>query len=229
MKRLIICLSFLFPVVALSQHVGKVWTELGVETNLNDRIDLGLEFTSRFDVNGLETFFPQLGVKYKINKYIRPSIDYRYIVDRMKNGQYSNSHRLNFNVDFKYKNKDLTLKSRVRYQYGFDNFSSNDQYDSDFDQAIRLKVGAGYDIPKFILSPVLSGELFYDPINGPTGRQFNKLRIYAGLETDFSGPHSIALGYIYDTRINMPVPLTRHILNISYSYTIERGADKKKK
>jgi hypothetical protein len=222
MRSLGLLFLIVFPVFAKAQHVGKVWTEIGLEGDLGEKFEGGLELTTRFDSYGLETIFPQLGVKYKLTKWMRPSIDYRFVSDRNKTGRYDISHRINANLDFKYKTGNLILKSRIRYQYSFDRFISSEVYEPEFDQAIRLKLSGEYDISKFALTPIISGEIFYDPMFGQFGRQVNKLRLFAGFKTDLKGPHSFSFGYMFDNRINLPKPLTRHILNLSYSYTIER-------
>lgn len=226
MNKIAVLILLVLPFISRAQHVGKVWTELGVERDLGDKFEGGLELSTRFDSYGLETIFPQLGLKYKLTKWMRPSIDYRLVSDRNKSGRYDISHRINANIDFKYKTGGLTLKSRLRYQYSFDRFISSDTYEPEFDQAIRLKISGEYDISKFPLTPVLSAEIFYDPMYGPFGRQINKLRVFGGFKTDLKGPHSFSFGYMYDNRINLPKPLTRHILNLGYSFTIERKEKK---
>jgi hypothetical protein len=94
-----------------------------------------------------------------------------------------------------------------------------------------LKLEGSYDINNFFLTPVISGELFYDPMYGPYGQQINKLRLYGGVDFDLNNSHGIAVGYLYDTKINLPDPRTRHVLNLSYSYQIggkksDTGKDK---
>lgn len=228
MRRVLFLLIFL-PSITLAQHEGKVWTEVGVGGNVIKDLQWGLDVTSRFGSNGLETFFPQVTFKYKVTKWFRPSIDYRFISDRQKQGYYSYSHRINFNAEFRYSIDRLYLKSRIRYQYGFNRLSNSPLYDPEFDQAIRWKLEGKYDINDFFLSPVVSGELFYDPMYGPYGQQINKARVFAGFDLDLNSPHSISVGYIYDAKINLPKARTRHILSLSYSYDLSWEPEKKNK
>lgn len=219
-------LLFILPFSLFSQtNEGKVWTEIGVNGKIIKDLDWATELTTRFGVNGLETVFPSISIKYKVKKWFKPSVEYRYIVDRENFDTYSNSHRLNFNADFKRSFDRLTIKSRIRYQYSFDRLVDSELYSPEFDQAIRLKIGGTYDINNSFLSPVISGELFYNPMYGPNGQQLTKFRLFAGVDIEMDGPHEISVGYIFDNRINLSRPLTKHILSLGYSYKI--GGSKK--
>ena len=228
MKHLLVFM-LLASGASFGQSSGKVWTELGVTGGITKDLDWGLEFSSRYGSNGLETFFPQATFKYKVTKWFRPSIDYRFIGDKQQAGYFDYSHRINLNADFRYTLDRLTMKSRIRYQYSFDRLVASESYDPEFDQAIRGKLAFSYDINDFFLTPEVSGELFYNPMFGPYGQQINKLRLFAGVSFDLNNAHSVSVGYMYDTKINLPKPGTRHILNLSYSYEIGAKKDKKKK
>jgi hypothetical protein len=229
MNRLLLISLFFSQAVISQVHKPMVWTELGIGGKITKDLQWGLDVTSRFGSNGLETFFPQASFKYKVTKWFRPSIDYRFIGDKQKQGSYNYSHRINLNAEFRYNFDRLYLKSRVRYQYAFDRLSSTESYDSEFDQAVRLKLEAKYDVNNFILSPVLSGEIFYDPMYGPYGQQINKFRGFVGFDLDINSPHSISFGYMYDTRVNLSRQRMRHILSLSYSYDLSWEDQKAKK
>ena len=141
-------LSILFVFVSFcsfGQHEFHSWVEVGVEKKLNKRIKSSLEVNTRFDDQGVRSFFPQLGVEYKIKKWIKPSLEYRMLIDRNKYGNYKLSHRLNGNLAFKGDVKRASLGLRIRYQYSF-NRVSQASYDADFDQAVRFKPSFEYDI-----------------------------------------------------------------------------------
>ncbi len=222
MRLWFVVLTFI-PFVGFGQNSAHIWTELGIEGKITKKWRWGAEVNTRFGSNGLEAFFPQASIEYRVKKWIRPSIDYRFISDRKKQGYYDYNHRINCNLNFKIPIDRLILKARVRYQYAFDRLINSEFYEPEFDNAVRLRLGAEYDIQNFIFTPVINGEFFYDPNYGPYGRQINKLRLFVGLKTDFSGPHSFSAGYMYDNRINLPNPRTRHILNIGYTYQIGTG------
>lgn len=221
---LLLCFS---PLLLFGQGSGKVWSEIGLKGDITKKLNWGLELNTRFGSNGLETYFPQATLKYKVTKWFSPSMDYRAIFDQEKNGNYSFSNRLNFNANFKYLVDRFTFAGRIRYQYAFNRIQAINEYNVEFDQAIRIKPEITYDINNSVFSPIVSVEFFYDPNYGPYGQRFTKYRAFAGIELELDGPHSISFGYILDQKIQVPNPKTRHILSLSYSYDF--GAKKKKK
>jgi len=221
MKCFLYLVFFLSCTYGFSQaSVFQVWTEKGIKIGVSKRVSLGADWTNRISERGFVTMFPQASIKFKVFDWFRPSIDFRYIIDKSLSGVYSGSSRINLNAQFNYDKKRFIAGLRFRYQYGFDRLSAN--YDSDFDKAYRIKPQIFYDIKNSVFSPILSAEFFYDPNFAPLGRRFNKIRYFIGASLDFSGPHSFQFGYQYDQKINLPAPINKHILNVSYTYSIKK-------
>ena len=219
-KYLIIALFL--PLVGYSQlNSGMVWTELGVKGSVTKKIDWAGDLTTRFGNLGVNTFFPQVSVKYKLTKWFRPSLEYRAIFNHLSNGNYNFSNRLNINGEFKHGISDFDFGLRIRYQYSFGTLFASGSYDPEFDQAIRIKPSVTYDIKKSMFSPTASAEFFYDPSYGQYGRQFTKIRTFVGVKFDWKKPFDIAVGYMFDGKINLPKPSNRHILSVSFAYKIE--------
>jgi hypothetical protein len=229
MRFLLICGFALTSFFGLSQGRGMVWGEYGVKGKVIGDLDWGAELTTRFGTYGVETFFPQLTLRYKVTKWFRPSLDFRSVFDLDKYGNYLNASRLNMNADFKHEINRFKIGARVRYQYSFNSLGNNENYDVEFDQAIRFKPSVAYDFKGSFLSPIASVEFFYNPMYGPEGRQFRKYRVFLGVDFDFDMPHEITLGYIYDQEINRSAPETVHILSIAYTYNLSYKSKKSKK
>ena len=220
---------FLFSTSFISaQGVGKVWLETGVKGGITKKLDWGVELTNRFGTYGLETFFPQATLRYKVFKFMRLSLDYRAIFNKDQFTNYLFSNRLNGNMDLKYKVDRFTFTGRIRYQYSFNSLRNNMYYDAEFDQAIRIKPGVSYDIKDSPISLSTSAEFFYNPQYMEGGQQFTKLRAWAGLdyalevgEKDNKQLFDIGFGYILDRQLNVASPRTSHILNLSVTYSID--------
>lgn len=230
MRNILFFLALL-PLNLIAQTSGKIWTEVGVKGSVLKDLDYGLEVTNRFGSTGLETFFPQVSFKYKLTKWFRPSVDYRLIFDEDEFGNYGYSHRLNFNGELRHAFFErLIVSGRVRYQYSFDRFLAAENYDAEFDQALRFKPQISYDINDVFLTPTVSIEYFLNPAYGPFGERFTKYRFFAGFDLDIDSPHCISIGYILDQEINLPNPEKKHILSVSYAYDLgwEGKKDKKK-
>jgi hypothetical protein len=97
-------------------------------------------------------------------------------------------------------------------------------YDSEFDQAWRIKPGAEYNIKGLPITPSLSAEFFYNPENSANGKQFNRIRYYAGTTIELKHNQGIELGLFYDQWIN---GIPRKRLMYSFSYVISLGSAKK--
>jgi hypothetical protein len=204
--------------------VFQVWNELGVSGKLNKDFSYGVDLTTRFGSEGLGTVFPQLSLKYKLNKCVRFSVDYRLIGKKELNGNFLTSHRINGNLQFSYGIKRHSFGFRTRYQYSFNALVG--PYESEFDQAFRFKPSYSYDINNSIFTPKVSCEFFYNPSQGYQGQQFTRVRYYAGVALELAGPHNLEVGYYYDQKIQVANPVNRSILNLSYSYSIGEGKKK---
>ena len=223
---------FLYLVVFLCSSFGfsqssafQVWNETGIKMGVSKRVSLGADWTNRIGEQGFVKMFPQATIKVKVFDWFRPSIDFRYIIDKSSSGIYSGGSRINLNAQFNYDKKRFIAGLRFRYQYSFDRLSAD--YDSDFDKAYRIKPKISYDLKNNIFSPIISAEFFYDPNFTPLGRRFNKIRYFIGASLDFSGPHSFQFGYQYDQKINLPAPINKNVLSLSYSYSIKEKKAKK--
>ncbi len=202
---------------SFSQHYGMLWTEIGAEGKIIKRLKWNADINTRFDLTGVRTFFPQAGVSYKITKWLKGSVEYRFILDKNRYGNFKSSNRLNFNLAFKENKKRFYYGLRLRYQYAFNRISA-DAYDADFDQAFRIKPAFEYDIDNSIFTPVVSAEFFYNPAFGPTSPGFSKMRLAAGAKLELDGPHSVSFKYQLDKRFRDFERDLRHVISLSYGF-----------
>jgi hypothetical protein len=200
----------------------QVWVETGAKYNLTKKLGASLDLSQRYGYDGLSTLFPQVSLRYKVRSWFRPSIDYRVILSKSSGGTYSTSQRINGNLQFSYTRKRLEAGLRIRYQYSFERIGA--AYDSEFDQAWRIKPSAEYNVKGLPITPSLSAEFFYNPENGVNGKQFNRIRYYAGTAIELKHNQGIELGLFFDQWIN-GIPKKR--LMYSVSYVISLGSAKK--
>jgi Protein of unknown function (DUF2490) len=226
MRSLVLSLLFV-PFFGMSQNstVFQVWNEVGVTYKIDKKQSIAFDLTTRHGAGGIQTFFPQISYKYKLNKYIRPSVDYRYIGSRTHEGNFSYQHRINFNVQTNYDVERFQFGLRGRYQFTTNRFADN--YEPEFGEAFRIKPSIAYNIKKSALIPQASIEFFTGPMTGQQGYHLNRMRWSIGLGFDWDGPHSLELAYLYDQRIMSPGALNRAILNFSYGYSIENNKTNK--
>ena len=218
------CLLLTKPMAQLFEQ--QVWVETGVKYNLTKKLGASLDLTQRYGYDGLGTLFPQVSFRYKISSWFRPSIDYRVILSKALDGTYSTSQRINGNLQFTYAKKRLEAGLRVRYQYSFERISA--AYDSEFDQAWRIKPSVQYNIKGLPITPELSTEFFYNPENSAKGNQFNRIRYYGGADIELKHNQRIGVGVYLDQWIN-GLPKKRVMYSLGYSIGIatSKKTDKK--
>lgn len=196
------------------------WTKIGLRGDIIKKADWMFDINTRFNSDGVATFFPQAGVEYKVAKWFKPSVEYRFLVDKNKYSNYKSSHRLNVNASFKGNLRRFSLAARLRYQYAFTQFGAPESYDADFDQAIRWKPSISYKIKKSIFVPTVSAEFFYNPEIGYEGRQFTKVRLAVGTKLEFDGPHTMSVKYQLDKRFHDYSAGLRHVIALSYEFKL---------
>lgn len=218
MKGFIIVFFLFFSASCFSQNNDyMLWLRSGVKGKVVKNLSWSGELNGRVGSFGLETFFPQAGLEYELTKWFRPSVEYRFLIDRNKYGNYKASSRINFNANFKKSVKRLDFGIRLRYQYAFNSLSTQN-YNSDFDKAFRLKGQVAYKIKGTKFTPFLTGELFFDPQYGPKTPGFNKLRMALGSKINLKGPNSLSLKYQFDKKFRNYSDGLRHVLSVSYAY-----------
>ncbi len=230
MKSLFIAVLFITPCFfAWNQQStrGQYWFSAGVKRELKHDIDVNLNTNLRLNNFGqLATLYQEASLKYTKLDWFRPSIEYRIITDYDENRNYDNSHRLNFNADFRHKVQQIKFGARVRYQMLIGGFTTTG---GDLDPAIRIKPHVEWDKPKSKITPGVGVEFFYNPINEPFGRTWNRIRY--GLKLDFNLPGSNELGftYYYGQRFNSKNNYNEHILSLEYTFEWKKAKKKKKK
>lgn len=218
MRRLLLILALLWLTPSFAQHEFMTWVNVSADGKFSKkvkRLKWDVALTGRIGARGMETFFPQAGIEYKVTKWFRPSVEYRFIVDKNKIGNYKTSNRININLDFKHSWKRLGYGMRVRYQYAFSQIAT-DTYNADFDQAFRFKPSLEYNIKGSKITPEASAEFFYNPSYGPLTPGFTKVRAAAGIKINLKGPHTVGIKYQLDKKFRDYSADLRHVLNLSY-------------
>jgi len=220
MRRLICFFAISLSVSAFGQHEFELWTKASAEGDVVSDLSWSASLNTRFGNRGVNTFFPQVGLEYKVQKWFRPSVEYRFILDQDKYTNFSAMHRINFNANFKAELIDrININTRLRYQYAF-NRGSVENFNPDFDQAIRLKVAAKYKIKGNPVTPLATYELFYDPSFSATGPSLSKMRVAVGASIKVAKGQRVSAKYQLDKRFMSFDENLRHVLAFSYSYSL---------
>ncbi len=216
MRKLLFISVLLSVGYSTAQDRTECWLAAGVKHKINDDFSVALGTNGRFRWDGkVETLFQDASIKYTHFKWVRPSLEYRLITDYNDAGNYSISNRLNMNVDFKHTLNDFNFGLRFRYQTFLGNSTASSG--GDLDPSLRIKPSVGYKI-KGRIQPLLSAEFFYNPVNGPLGKRFNRSRFGLTGEIDLPGPNELAITYYYGRKFNTGKPYQEHLLSLEYSF-----------
>lgn len=227
--RLFILVSFclLFLQSTHAQTRTMLWMDAGIKKEFSKKIEVGAFVNSRFDNGGLNVLFPSVYFKYKLTKWFRPSVEYRYIYERFAPQIYSDGNRINLNADFKYEIKQFELGFRLRYQFSFNALRNTEFYDAEFDQSFRFKPSLTYNIENSIFTPHISAEWFLNTSGGPSYGQITRLRSSLGTDIDLKGPHKMEVGVLFDYKFNKSNLSNVFIVNLGYQCVLKYKEKKK--
>ncbi len=218
------CLGF-SPLLGQVRQDAGMWATLSIQHALNKKINLVIdeEFRIKENYQRINLFYTNVGIDYKVNKFLKISPTYRTIQKKRLDGNYSYRHRLMLDVTVKKKIKKITLSERVRYQIEVQDFYTSKKGKFP-EQYLRLKTDVKYDIDKKI-TPYYSIEFRYQIRNtrgdGPVyDNGFHRVRNVLGAEYEINKKNSINLYYLFQTEFDISTPESIYILGIGYSLTI---------
>jgi len=206
---------------------GQFWFSAGVKREIKYDLEVNLNTNLRLNNFGeLATLYQEASLKYTKLDWLKPSIEYRIVTNYDERRNYENSHRLNLNADFRHKVKQIKFGARLRYQMYIGGFTSSG---SDLDPSFRVKPHVEWDKPKSKITPEASVEFFYNPVNGPFGQTWNRVRYGLTLNVDLPKSNSVSLTYYYGQKFNAKNNYNEHILSLEYTYEWKKAKKKKKK
>jgi hypothetical protein len=221
MSRLkFLVVGFVLSSAIHAQDRSEIWLSAGVKSPVGKHLvaSIGTNARVRFD-GKLQTLFQDIGIKSEHLAWFRPSIEYRLITSYDQIGNFSLSNRLNFNADFRYKKNNIKYGTRLRYQTFIGNsFSSG----GDLDPAFRIKPYAVYELENSKITPELSVEFFYNPVNQVNGNRFNRYRIGLTGTIDLPGKNELSVTYYYGRKFNTGNPYNEHLISLEYGFEWKR-------
>ena len=209
MRRLLFITSLLLAVYFTSQAQTNfgLWTNIAIEKELSEKFELQLEEEARFENNPfkLDRLITEISANYKVNKYYKLSLSYRfsYYLD----GNIGNRITLSNNV--KYKIEDFTLHYRFNLQTDF-NTSKAIAY------KVRNRIGLDYKINKKWETGIKT-ELFYSIYYYEN--MFDRYRISYGVDYKINKHHKISPGIMFQSDFNIVAPEKDVVLSIQYKYS----------
>lgn len=195
----------------------QIWTTLEAEKKWND---LSIDFSqeTRFIENVSETgkFISQVEIQYKIIKNITFGGGYRFTKNRELENDYSNRHRLFFDLGWKYKISKSNVILRLRFQSNCDEIPWLSSFDTE--DVLRLKARYRYKLNKKYT--LWTDAEMYLPVSGKLLYYPNNMRYSAGLEYHLFPQLDCLMYYMFEHEFNVNNPNRNFILGIGLDYQL---------
>lgn len=216
----IIALIILFHTTVYCQvKDAGLWTSLAFEAKLVKKLSLSVSQEYRFNENVTEpdTWISEAGLEYKLNKFFKASVNYRYTLKRKTNNLYSPRQRIFVDIKAERKIKPVIFQFRTRFQEeyadidrapdgGFAGFYSRNKFSFKFDLDKKWE-------------PYISLELF-SPLRRNQPFLFDDIRAAAGIEFALSKHHKLDIYYMIQRELNVNNPVIDFIGGIGYQYKL---------
>lgn len=214
--KLILFATFFIPVMALGQYTdGGVWAGVSLKKDLPNGFDLGVDIQGRTEMMSthLATVFTDIAGEYKVNKWLKTSLTYRFGVLNEIEGFQATRHRFALDLKFDHDFGKPEFDFRLRYQAG--QRSTSEEGIADLRDAIRYKIkGKMKLIKKTDISS--SFEYFQDP--DLTRYSLTDWRWQLEIERKVKKRQYLSVGYLLQRQMNTNDPLTEHVLTIGYTF-----------
>jgi len=188
-------------------------TELKLVKNLEFDFDLNLR---TFDnASRIEEAFFDIGLTYKINKYLSAAASYRFTEFNEKNDTFYPRHKWFADLKGKTTLGDFDISARLRFEQRFKTYYK-DENDKEPQEHLRIKPKILYDIPSFPVNLYIASELFF-PVFNEDKKNLDKVRYIAGLEYNITKKQSVELDYTYE-RDSYPRLSGMNIISVNYNF-----------
>lgn len=200
------------------------WNTFSISYAFNKKFALLFteELRLRENYSRLNLFYTNVGVEYKVNKYFKTSLVYRWIDKYLENDNFSFRHRLMWDATVKFPYKKYTISYRHRLQVEGRNIVTSE---SGFmpEWYSRNKVQLSYNITKK-LGAYIDAEFRYqihDPRSIESEGRWHRMRYQGGLDYEFTNKSKFGVYYLIQREWNVSAPENIYITGLEYSLSLK--------
>jgi len=194
-----------------------IWYSVTTDFNLIKKLKLDFDLNVRTYDNAskIEEAFFDIGLSYKLNKYLSAAASYRFTEFQEKENEFYPRHKWFADLKGHLPLGDFDITARLRFEQRYKTYYK-DENDKEPQEHLRIKPKVKYDIPSFPVNPYVYAELFY-PVFNDEKMKIDKERFSAGFEYNITKKHSVELEYIFERDL---YPKTRdmNIISINYNF-----------
>jgi len=204
------------------------WPSVQVNAEIIKRLRLQIEEEARFNENSsqISRQINDIGLTYRINKFIRTAIFYRLEADWKNVENYVWRRGVYGDLSLNYKAGRFSLGYRIRAASAKVEINEKQPLLAGFTN--RHKLSLEYDIKNSRFAPFVEGELFLN-LGDQEKNDITAYRAWIGCNYRFNKIHEIAVKYGIDQELNTTNPITAYIIALQYSINLKLGSAKKKK
>lgn len=189
-------LFLVLPFTSFSQEIVNLnasWLNLDLELEWNDRVDLELSQSNRFNdlIGSFAVSNTTFKTSYQLNDWLKVIGAYRYSF-RERNRRKFNRYQLALQAGTKWNDIKLSWRTRFEHRTAINRDNQTTR--------LRNKFSAGYKIKSIDLEPKIFVEYWYtfdDPL-----KDFSKYRIGVSLSKEMAKRLDLKLGFNYDSDLN---------------------------
>lgn len=209
------------PVYADAGH----WNTFGITYGLTKHYSILFteECRIRENYSRLNLFYTNIGFEYKMNKYFKTSLVYRWIDKYMDDNTFSFRHRLMWDATVKYPFKGWSVSYRHRLQV-----ENRNVYSSESGKVpewySRNKVELNYALTSK-LTPYISAEFRYqmhDPRNIESDHTWHRTRWQGGFDYEYNKKSKFGIYYLVQKEYNVSAPENIYITGLEYNLTLNK-------
>jgi len=221
-NKLVCRILFLFIMCSLSakvsgqkQHDAMAWITVAVEKKITNRFSIGIMNQTTFNQNFREmgATYLDLGLTYKLSKYLSVSGNYRFTEARNLENVYQPIQRFYTDVTLSKGYRKFYFQFRSRLQVQYYGIDPTDSYRA-MKNFNRNRFSIRYNINR-VYSPYIFVEQFYR-LN--TIRKTQAIRAGVGLTYKFNLQHRLDFYFLNQFQVNRSNPRIDYIYGITYSY-----------
>lgn len=226
MKRVLLSifiLCFALPVFSQTENLGS-WMTIGFNKELGKNFGLSIDQEARFKDNftSINLFYTNVGINYRITKFLKVSLVYRNIQKRKDDGSYGFRSRIYTDFAFKFKPGKWTLAYRARFQAEWRQAGYNRENGNLPEVFLRNLFKFGYEVGPHLI-PYIGSEFRFQLQNPriPWGNGFDRQRLIAGMDYKVNDMHTIGAYFLHQKEYNVNDPQTLYIIGLEYTISID--------
>lgn len=209
-------LMLMLPFASFSQEIVNLnasWINLDVEMVWNDRVDMELAQSTRFNdlVGSFSVSNTTFKVSYELNKWLKTTAGYRYSY-RVNKSRKFNRYQLALQTGTKWNDVKLSWRTRLEYKDAINRDNQTTR--------LRNKFSAGYKIKSIDVEPKIFVEYWYtfdEPL-----QDFSKYRIGISLSKEIVNRFDFKVGFNYDSDLNQDELERESIALLGLTYKFRR-------